>query len=303
MRSSCMTVRVPAPPGTTRTSASAASANDFSTAIDSMRVSARITPGSAATKSTRAPGRRLSTSYGPTASSAVNRSNSGIAICIDVSSCLEPLAILGRAHAEPAVEGAAHRLDRAEAARARNDVDLLAGGLEPQAGVVHAQRLDVGRRRHSELATKCAREVARAHVRQLCEALDGQLLAEVAGEPGLQLTQGLAVGHLRSEMRAELRLAAGAACVDHEPARGLERDLAAEVLVDERQCQVHSGRDPRRGPDVAVAHVDGVGVDLDAREQIGELAGVGPVRGGAAAVEQACRGKDERAAADRGDAP
>src|SRR4051812_17164270 len=174
MRLSCMTVRVPAPPGTTRTSASAASANDFSTAIDSMRVSVRITPGSAATKSTRAPGRRLSTSYGPTASSAVNRSNSGIAICIDVSSCLEPLAILGRAHAEPAVEGAAHRLDGAEATRARDDVDLLAGGLEPQAGVVHAQRPHVGGRRHSGLAAERARGVARAPARPLLGALHRQ---------------------------------------------------------------------------------------------------------------------------------
>src|SRR3954471_23738416 len=207
MRSSCMTVRVPAPPGTTRTSASAASANDFSTAIDSMRVSVRITPGSAATKSTRAPGRRLSTSYGPTASSAVNRSKSGIAICIGVSSCLEPLAILGRAHAEPPVKGAAHRLDRAEAACAGDDVDLLAGGLEPQTGVVHAQRLDVGRGRHAELAAKCAREVARAHVRLFGEALDGELLADVVGKPGLQLAQRLAVGHLRAQVRAELRLA------------------------------------------------------------------------------------------------
>src|SRR5256885_16071570 len=102
-------------------------------------------PGSAATKSTRAPGRRESTSYGPTASSAVNRSNSGIAICICVSFCLEPVAVARGAHAEPAVERAAHRLDGAEAAVGGDGLELLAARLEPQPRVVDAQRPDVGR--------------------------------------------------------------------------------------------------------------------------------------------------------------
>src|SRR3954471_10643899 len=116
-------------------------------------------PGSMATKSTRAPGSRESTSYGPTASSAVNLSNSGIAICISVSSCLEPVAVAGGADTEPSMERAAHRLDGAESAVAGDRLELLAGRLEPQPRVVDAQRLHVRRRRHPDLAAEGAREV------------------------------------------------------------------------------------------------------------------------------------------------
>src|SRR6476661_9899946 len=143
-----------------------------------MRVSVRYAPGAAATNSTRAPGRRESTSYGPTASSAVKRSNSGIAICTSASFGLEPVAVAGGADPEPAVERAAHRLDGAEAAVARHRLELLAGRLEPHARVVHAQRLDVSRGRHAHLAAERAREVALAHRGAVGERRHGQVLAE-----------------------------------------------------------------------------------------------------------------------------
>src|SRR3954463_1873801 len=116
-----------------------------------MRVSVRYAPGVAATNSTRAPGMRESTSYGPTASSAVNRSNSGIAICISASFSLEPVAVAARAHPEPAVERATHRLAGAETAGGGARLELLAGRLEPQPRMVDAQRLDVRARRHAHL--------------------------------------------------------------------------------------------------------------------------------------------------------
>src|SRR6476661_4943129 len=128
-----------------------------------MRVSVRYAPGAAATKSTRESGRRESTSYGPTASSAVKRSNSGIAICISASFSLEPVAVAGRADPEPAVERAAHRLDGAETAVERDRLELLARRFEPQPGLVDAQCLDVRGRRHPDLAAEGAREVALAH--------------------------------------------------------------------------------------------------------------------------------------------
>src|SRR3954462_13040496 len=106
-----------------------------------MRVPLRYEPGVAATKSTRESGRRESTSYGPTASSAVNRSNSGIAICISASFSLEPVAVAARAHPEPGGERARHRLDGAETAVVGARLELLAGRLEPQPRMVDAQRL------------------------------------------------------------------------------------------------------------------------------------------------------------------
>src|SRR3954447_19980058 len=119
-------------------------------------------PASAATKSTRAPGRRDSTSYGPTASSAVNRSNSGIAICMGFLSGSELAPVVVRAHAEAAMEGAPHRLDGAEPALVRDRLELLAARLEPQARVVDPQRVDVGARCHADLLAERPREVALA---------------------------------------------------------------------------------------------------------------------------------------------
>src|SRR3954468_13939321 len=120
-------------------------------------------PGSAATKSTRAPGSRLRISYGPTASSAVNRSNSGIAICMVFLSGLELGPVVVRAHAEAAMERAAHRLARAEPALSCHRLELLAGRLEPQPRVVDAQGIDVRARRHPHLVPEGASEVPLAH--------------------------------------------------------------------------------------------------------------------------------------------
>ena len=74
------------------------------------------------------------------------------------------------------------------------------------------------------------------------EAGDRQVLVEVLGDPGLELAQRLALGGLGASWRAELRLAAGALEEHDEPAGDLERDLAAEVLLDERQREVHARR-------------------------------------------------------------
>src|SRR3954447_2694156 len=154
-------------------------------------------PGSAATKSTRAPGSRLRTSYGPTASSAVNRSNSGIAICMVFLSGLELGPVVVRAHAEAAGERAAHRLDAAEPARGGNRVELLAGRLEPQPRVVDAQGVDVRARRHADLVPEGAREVALAHAGaggEGGEGGDAEVGLEVRGHPLLKLLQRRALG-------------------------------------------------------------------------------------------------------------
>ena len=46
----------------------------------------------------------------------------------------------------------------------------------------------------------------------------------------------------RGELGAELRLAARALDEDDEPPRDLERDARAEVLLDEREREVHARR-------------------------------------------------------------
>src|SRR3954447_18708058 len=104
-------------------------------------------------------------------------------------------------------------------------------------------------------------------------------------------------------MGAELGLAAGALDEDDEPAGGLEGGRTAEVLLDEREREIHPGRHAGRGPHVAVADVDRLGVDLDRRVAAREIRRRCPVRGGSATVEQARLGKHVGARADRGDPP
>jgi hypothetical protein len=81
--------------------------------------------------------------------------------------------------------------------------------------------------------------------------------------------------------------------------RDQAREFCAVVLLDERERQVDAGRDSGRGVDRAVAHEDGVGIDVDRRIQRAEQRAVPPVRGGPPVLEQARGGQDEGARADR----
>src|SRR5215211_6478652 len=153
------------PPGTTTMSGSGRSSSARSATILSIRLSVAIGPGSAATNVTRAPGSRLSVSYGPMASSAVKRSNSGMAMSIVwVLSGGEPLAVGGGVDAHTPAERSAHGLDGAEAAVRGDGLDGKVGGLELTAGALDARGLDVCRGRHTGLRPERAGEVALAHV-------------------------------------------------------------------------------------------------------------------------------------------
>jgi hypothetical protein len=126
---------------------------------------------------------------------------------------------------------------------------------------------------------------------------------QVVGQPRLKLAQRLALGHLSGQLGAELRLAARALEEHDEPARHLQCQLAAVVLLDQSERQVHSGGDACRGGHVPVAHIDRIGLDAHLRVAPRQLGAGGPVGGGAAAVEQTGAGEQESAGADRGDAP
>src|ERR1700730_10691353 len=90
--------------------------------------------------------------------------------------------------------------------------------------------------------------------------------------------------------------------IKYELARGLLRDLLAKILRGHCQREIDAGADPGRGPDVAVAHEDLVGLEFHLRIRSDEMPGALPVRGGAAAVEQAGFGKDINPGAAAGDA-
>ena len=98
-----------------------------------------------------------------------------------------------------------------------------------------------------------------------------------------------------------MRLAAAAAVIEHELPRGLLRDLVAIVFRDHRQRQIDAGRYAGRGPDVAIAHEDAVGLELHLRIGFQKMPRPLPVRGGAPAVEQAGFREDVGAGTDAGD--
>lgn len=80
-----------------------------------------------------------------------------------------------------------------------------------------------------------------------------------------------------------------------------EGHVAAQVVLHERERQVHTGGDAGGGPDVAVLHEDRVGVHPHGGVRLGEEVAPLPVGGGPPAVEQAHRGEQERAGAHGGD--
>ena len=79
-------------------------------------------------------------------------------------------------------------------------------------------------------------------------------------------------------------------------------DLVAEILRRHCQRQIDAGADPGRTPYIAVAHEDPVGLQLHFRIGFQKMWGALPMRGGAAAVENAGFGQDVSAGADAGDA-
>ena len=195
------------------------------------------------------------------------------------------------------------RLGGAEPGRARDLVDRVVGGLEEPAHDLDSHQLDVCGRRAADLVAEDPCEVPRAHRDTGREPLDGVIRLGMLDDPVLELAQRVARGELRAELRAELRLPARSLHEQHELACRHQRDVAAEVVFDEREREIHARGHARGRPDVAVPHEDRIGVDVDARVVARELAAPRPMRRRAPAVEQPGRAEHERAGADRRDPP
>src|ERR1700682_1714073 len=95
----------------------------------------------------------------------------------------------------------------------------------------------------------------RTHAGLLGQVLDGEWRIEMLARPGQKRSEAPA-RRFQFQQRRELRLAAAAAVIEHELARGLLRDLLAMILGYHGERQIDAGGDPRRTPDVAVADED-----------------------------------------------
>ena len=104
---------------------------------------------------------------------------------------------------------------------------------------------------------------------------------------------------LRLQHRAELRLVARPARIEHEVARDQVGGRRAEIGLDQGQRHVDAGGDAGRGPDLAVDDVERLGIDRQRRETLGQPRAARPVRRHPLAVEQPGRRQHEGAGADR----
>ena len=181
--------------------------------------------------------------------------------------------------------------------------DRICGVLQPPARGLQANPLDVAGRRDTGLGAKGAREVARAHVRLRSHGLDRMLGGDIVDDQPLDFAQRLSSRLLSGKRGAELRLVAGAAQEQHQMTGDHQRGVAIEILLHERQREVHPRGNAGGGPDVAVAQEDRVWVDVHTGMQPRELRSGRPVRGGSAALEQPGARKQKGSRADRGRAP
>src|SRR4030095_11713581 len=287
-RTSVITGRMFMPPGTRMMSGRGTAVRACS-ATRATPASERLGPGVLATGNTEAPGRADKPWSGPIASSAVMPSKRSRAICmgLGLAGAPEMGAVMSRGHMESPAEGPVHGLDGAEAGIPSDLGQPGCAGLEAPSRRLHARALHVHRGRDVEVAAKGAGEVARAHPRPPGERRNGQILVGGLGDEALKVAEPVTLGDLRAELRAELRLAALPAQEEDEPARDLQSARAPRIFVHQVQGQVDPRGDTGRGGDRALADEDGVGLHADPWIAPRQLGTCRPVRGRAAAVEEA----------------
>ncbi len=121
------------------------------------------------------------------------------------------------------------------------------------------------------------------------------------GDPGLDLPQRSALGELGGQLRAELRLVAGAAEEHHQVPGDLQRGVPAQVLLDQGEREVDPRSDPGRGGDGPVTDEDRLGVHRGLREPPRERVAVRPVGDDPPSGQQPRLGEQEGPGADRDD--
>ena len=202
--------------------------------------------------------------------------------------------------AKAANEGAAHAARINEAGTFGDPLERHVTGLDGAPGAVDTQSLDRFRRGGPGVREEGAGEVARAHGGALGEMLDRQWLGEMLAHPVDQVGEA---ARLPTDVEAsrELRLSARPTLVDDQLLRRMTGDVGAEIVLDQRECEVDAGGNTRRRPHIAVAHEDAVEVERDAGIEAREEGGAGPMRRGAPPIQQSRLGQQEGARTDAGD--
>jgi hypothetical protein len=110
-----------------------------------------------------------------------------------------------------------HRIRTREAAARRDALQRGFALLEQSSRRIDPRHLDEIRGRGTGLTLKNPRKVTHAHGGPVCQRIQGQVEREMVEDPMLQGSNLALVGHLRRQMRTELRLAAGTLQKHHQP--------------------------------------------------------------------------------------
>src|SRR2546426_8732882 len=105
----------------------------------------------------------------------------------------ETAPIFGRTHAQGALERAAHRLARAEAALRGNLVDGGPALFQSPPRPFDAKFLDIARGSGARRSGEHSSEIARAHSHPPRQGVHGEIGPQVIGHPGLQVGERCAI--------------------------------------------------------------------------------------------------------------
>ena len=138
---------------------------------------------------------------------------------------------------EAAQEGATHATRVAEAHLLCDALERVVAGFYAGPRRLEPQTLDCLGGRCPSLGGESAGEVARAHRGALGQAFDCERFGEVGAYRIDQIDEAASTAAQLDE-RGELRLATWPALVNHELLRDTTPDVWAEIILDERECQI-----------------------------------------------------------------
>jgi len=154
---------------------------------------------------------------------------------------------------------------------------------------------------HTRGSFEDARQVTRAHPRQICQIFQGRPLPRVGDQPILDAMDSRVEMRTVLDEHASLAAASVSSEIDHHLTRHPSRHEWAVILLNYGQSEVDAGSDTRAGENGSVLDKKAIGEHACGRESSGHSIGDLPMRGTAAIVENAGSSQQPRTAANGAD--